>query len=123
MLVGGLPLPRDDHAIAVAEMALDMLEDVARINAKNQRQISLRVGINSGPVVAGVIGKKKFTYDLWGDTVNLASRMESAGLPNRIHVSPSTHAALAGKYELSERGLVSCKGVGEITTWLLTGRK
>lgn len=123
MLVGGLPLPRADHAVAVAEMALDMLEDVARINAKNQRQISLRVGINTGPVVAGVIGKKKFTYDLWGDTVNLASRMESAGLPNTIHVSPTTHAALAGKYELSERGLVSCKGVGEITTYFLTGRR
>ena len=123
MLVGGLPLPRDDHAAAVAEMALDMIEDVARINAQNQRQISIRVGINSGPVVAGVIGKKKFTYDLWGDTVNLASRMESAGTPNAIHVSPSTHAALVGKYELAERGLVSCKGLGEITTYYLTGRK
>ena len=123
MLVGGLPTPRDDHASAVAEMALDMLDDVARINEKNQRQISIRIGINSGPVVAGVIGRKKFTYDLWGDTVNLASRMESAGLPNSIHVSPSTHAALADKFTLAERGLVLCKGVGEITTWFLTGRK
>ncbi len=123
MLVGGLPMARDDHAIAVAEMALDMIEDVARINEMNQRQISIRIGINTGPVVAGVIGKKKFTYDLWGDTVNLASRMESAGLPNSIHVSPSTHAALHGKFALAERGLVLCKGVGEITTYFLTGRK
>ncbi len=123
MLVGGLPLPRADHAIAVAEMALDMIEDVARINGRSQKQISIRIGINSGPVVAGVIGRKKFTYDLWGDTVNLASRMESAGTPNSIHVSPSTHAALVGKYELIERGRVPCKGVGEITTYFLTGRK
>lgn len=123
MLVGGLPLPRDDHAAAVAEMALEMIEDVARINEKNERQISIRIGINSGPVVAGVIGRKKFTYDLWGDTVNLASRMESAGLPNSIHVSPGTRAALADKFTLTERGLVSCKGVGEITTYFLTGRK
>ena len=123
MLVGGLPLPREDHAAAVAEMALDMLAAVARINEKNQRQISIRIGINSGPVVAGVIGRKKFTYDLWGDTVNLASRMESSGLPNSIHVSPSTHAALSGKFALAERGLVVCKGVGELTTHFLTGRK
>ena len=123
MLVGGLPVPRADHAEAVAEMALDMVEEVGRFNRHSQTQIDLRIGINSGPVVAGVIGRKKFTYDLWGDTVNLASRMESAGTPNTIHVAPSTHAALSGKYELSERGLVSCKGVGEITTWYLTGRK
>ncbi|MBI5801867.1 MAG: response regulator [Verrucomicrobia bacterium] len=123
MLVGGLPLPRGDHADAVAAMALEMIEDVARINEKNQRQISIRIGINTGPVVAGVIGRKKFTYDLWGDTVNLASRMESSGLPNSIHVSPSTRAALTGKFTLTERGLVLCKGVGEITTWFLTGRK
>jgi adenylate cyclase len=123
MLVGGLPMPRDDHAVAVAEMALDMIEDVARINDMKRRQISIRIGINTGPVVAGVIGKKKFTYDLCGDTVNLASRMESAGAPNCIHVSPSAHAALVGKYELTERGLISCKGVGEITTYFLTGRK
>ncbi len=123
MLVGGLPLPRDDHASAVAEMALDMLEDVTRFNERNHRQISIRIGINSGPVVAGVIGRKKFAYDLWGDTVNLASSMESAGLPNRIHVSPGTHAALNGKYELVERGLVHCKGVGEIMTYFLNGRK
>jgi adenylate cyclase len=123
MLVGGLPVPRADHAEAVAEMALDMVEEVGRFNRRNQTQIDLRIGINSGPVVAGVIGRKKFTYDLWGDTVNLASRMESAGAPNAIHVAPSTHAALQGKYELAERGLVHCKGVGEITTWFLTGRK
>lgn len=123
MLVGGLPLARDDHAAAVATMALEMLEDVARINVKNQRQMSIRIGINTGPVVAGVIGRKKFTYDLWGDTVNLASRMESLGLPDHIHVSSSTRAALDGGFVLTERGRVVCKGVGEITTYFLTGRK
>ncbi len=123
MLVGGLPVPRGDHAEAVAEMALDMIEEIGRYNRQSQTQINVRIGINTGPVVAGVIGKKKFTYDLWGDTVNLASRMESAGLPNTIHVSPDSQAVLADKYDLTERGLVSCKGVGEITTYFLTGRK
>ena len=123
MLVGGLPLPRGDHADAVAAMALEMIAAVAQINQQNQRQISIRIGINTGPVVAGVIGRKKFTYDLWGDTVNLASRMESAGLPNSIHVSPTTREALSDRFTLNERGLVLCKGVGEITTYFLTGWK
>lgn len=123
MLVGGLPLARVDHADAVATMALEMIEAVAEINKQNERQISIRIGINTGPVVAGVIGRKKFTYDLWGDTVNLASRMESSGLPNSIHVSPTTREALSDRFALNERGLVLCKGVGEITTYFLTARK
>ncbi len=123
MLVGGLPLPRGDHADAVAAMALEMIADVKRLNEESGKEISIRIGINTGPVVAGVIGRKKFTYDLWGDTVNLASRMESSGLPNSIHISPSTRAALSDKFTLNERGMVFCKGIGDVTTFFLTGWK
>ena len=119
MLVGGLPLPRADHAAAVAEMALDMIEDVARINEQSQRQISIRIGINTGPVVAGVIGRKKFTYDLWGDTVNLASRMESGGLPDSIQVTRPVYEKLKDQFVFEPRGEIEVKGKGSVEAWLL----
>ena len=94
MVVGGLPIARNDHAIAVAEMALELLEAIAIINREVGSERAIRIGINSGPVVAGVIGRKKFSYDLWGSTVNLAARLESGGMPGQIHVSPPRNPSL-----------------------------
>jgi adenylate cyclase len=123
LLVGGLPQRRPDHAEAVAEMALEMLEALADLNRERGTSLCLRIGLNSGPVVAGVIGQKKFTYDLWGAAVNLASRMQSSGLPNRIHVPDGTYELLRDKFRLTERGTVNCKGLGDIRTYLLEGKK
>ncbi|HIK13528.1 MAG TPA: CHASE domain-containing protein [Oscillatoriaceae cyanobacterium M33_DOE_052] len=123
MAVGGLPKPRPDHADAVAEMALEMQSEIARFNADNHTNLSIRIGINTGPVVAGVIGKKKFIYDLWGDAVNTASRMESHGLPDAIHVTDSTYQLLQEKFILEARGIIQIKGKGEMATYLLKGRK
>lgn len=122
MVVGGLPIPRSDHAQAIADMALDMQKSIADFNAKTGEAFSIRIGINTGPVVAGVIGIKKFIYDLWGDTVNTASRMESHGIPGRIQVSAETYARLQDDYQFEERGVIQVKGKGEMLTYLLTGR-
>lgn len=123
MVVGGLPTPRPDHARAIAEMALDMQTAIAAFNQANGENLSIRIGINTGPVVAGVIGAKKFSYDLWGDTVNLASRMESHGLPGHIQVTAATYERLRERYDFEERGCVSVKGKGEVRTYLLLGKK
>ena len=123
MVVGGLPIARNDHAIAVAEMALELLEAIAIINREVGSERAIRIGINSGPVVAGVIGRKKFSYDLWGSTVNLAARLESGGMPGQIHVSQSSYEALKDHFEFTERGVIHAKGVGDITTYFLTGKR
>lgn len=123
MVASGIPTPRSDHAEAIAEMALDMQDELARFNIKNIATLNIRIGINTGPVVAGVIGTKKFIYDLWGDAVNTASRMESHGLPGSIHVTQSTYERLRDKYLFEERGVIQVKGKGEMTTYFLTGRK
>ena len=123
MVVGGLPIARNDHAIAVAEMALELLEAIAIINREVGSERAIRIGINSGPVVAGVIGRKKFSYDLWGSTVNLAARLESGGMPGQIHVSQSSYEALKDHFDFTERGVIHAKGVGDITTYFLTGKR
>lgn len=123
MAVSGIPVPRPDHAVAAARMGLAMLAAVADLNHSLGTSLSLRIGLNSGPAVAGVIGRKKFTYDLWGPAVNLASRMESSGEAGRIHLSAATGELLQGKFELTDRGPVCCKGLGEIHTCWLDGAK
>jgi adenylate cyclase len=123
MVAGGIPIARPDHAEASAEMALDMLVAIDELNVKLEATFDLRIGINSGPVVAGVIGTKKFIYDLWGNAVNTASRMESHGVPGRIQVSFYTYELLRDKYEFEERGLIDIKGQGEMRTYFLTGPK
>jgi class 3 adenylate cyclase len=119
MAVCGLPHPYSDHADRMALMALRMLEVTKQYNKDKGTNLQLRIGINSGPVVAGVIGVSKFIYDLWGDTVNLASRMESTGVPGDIQVTRSVYERLKGKFELESRGVIQVKGKGEIETWLL----
>lgn len=123
MVASGIPIQRQDHAEAIAEMALDMLEAIQALNVKLDTKFDLRIGINSGPVVAGVIGTKKFIYDLWGNAVNTASRMESHGIPGRIQVSIYSYELLRDKYEFEERGLIEIKGKGEMRTYFLEGRK
>ena len=123
MVAGGIPIERPDHAEAIAEMALDMLAAIKELNVKLDSNFDLRIGINSGPVIAGVIGTKKFIYDLWGNAVNTASRMESHGIPGRIQVSHYTYELLQDQYEFEERGLIEIKGKGEMRTYLLIGRK
>ncbi|HKS38304.1 MAG TPA: adenylate/guanylate cyclase domain-containing protein [Verrucomicrobiae bacterium] len=123
MVVGGLPLPRKDHAEAVAEIALDIQKVVRRVSTGEGIDFEIRIGIASGPVIGGIIGSKKFIYDLWGDTVNIASRMTSLGQPGNIQVSESTFELIKDKYELDKRGKIEVKGKGKMTTYFLVGRK
>lgn len=122
MVVSGLPEPREDHAQAIADMALDMQGAIATFNHKTGQNFRIRIGIATGPVIAGVIGIKKFIYDLWGDTVNIASRMESHGIPGAIQVTRETYSFLKDEYSFQERGKIFIKGKGEMTTYLLTGK-
>ena len=123
MVAGGLPLPCTNHAESIAEMALEMQQEIMKFSAECGKPLKIRIGINTGPVVAGVIGTKKFIYDLWGDAVNTASRMESQGLPGKIQVSASTYKLLCDKYLLEKRGKINVKGKGPMTTYLLNGKK
>lgn len=123
MVVGGLPQPSTNHARAIAEMALAMREELQAFNLQYDLNCQLRIGINTGPVVAGVIGKKKFIYDLWGDTVNVASRMESQGQSGEIQVTEATYACLRGEYEFESRGEIPIKGKGLLQTYWLLGRR
>jgi class 3 adenylate cyclase len=122
MVAGGLPDPRPDHAQAVAEMAMAMRDEVAKHPDPGGQPLAVRIGIDTGPVVAGVIGTSKFSYDLWGDTVNTASRMESYGVPGCIQVTARTHQRLKDGYRFERRGPIPVKGKGEIVTYFLVGR-
>jgi class 3 adenylate cyclase len=122
MVVGGVPTPREDHTEAVVEMALAMLEACNRLSQGTEMPFTMRIGINTGPVVAGVIGIKKFIYDLWGDTVNLASRMESHGVTGEIQVTDAVYQRMHEKYLFEPRGKIEIKGRGPQKTYFLKGR-
>ncbi|MGB3402952.1 MAG: transporter substrate-binding protein [Microcoleaceae cyanobacterium] len=123
MVVGGLPTPMEDHAEAIAEMALDMQQAINRFTRDDGEAFKLRIGVNTGPVVAGVIGMRKFIYDLWGDAVNVAARMESQGKASLIQVTESTKVQLEHKYNFERRGEIHVKGKGPMVTYWLMGKK
>ncbi len=121
MAVAGAPRPRQDCVRAAAQMALAMVPATAQVAAEVGRPLELRVGVHAGPAIAGVIGRRKFAYDLWGDAVNVASRMELHGLPGRVQVSEAVATALDGGYRFEERGTIDIKGLGEMRTYFLLG--
>ncbi|MCA9871362.1 MAG: adenylate/guanylate cyclase domain-containing protein [Caldilineae bacterium] len=123
MVASGVPVSRPDHAQALAQLALDMIDGLRQLPARNGRRMEFRVGINSGPMVAGVIGKTKFHYDLWGDTVNIASRMESHGEVGRVQLTEATYRMLRDDFVCVPRGEIAVKGKGAMPTWFLVGRK
>lgn len=123
MLAGGLPRPRADHARAVADAALEMLAVINTMNDHSDHSLELRVGIHTGEVVAGVIGSRKFSYDVWGDTVNTASRMQTHGLPGHIQITEETADQLQADFELARRGTIRVRGKGRMPTWFVLGRK
>lgn len=123
MVVGGLPEPRADHAEAILELAIAMQTAIKNFRRHDGSPFHLRIGINTGPVVAGVIGLKKFSYDLWGDAVNIASRLESHGLVDAIQVSAATYRCLQNRYQFQDRGCIAIKGRGSLQTYLYQGRR
>jgi class 3 adenylate cyclase len=122
MVAGGLPEQQPDHAFAVADMALGMIEAVREIGERFGEPLATRIGVHSGDVVAGIIGRHRFIYDVWGDTVNTASRLESSGLPNRIQISEATYHRLNGTFRCDPRGLLEVKGKGLMPTYFLGSR-
>jgi adenylate cyclase len=122
MVAGGMTFPRPDHAEASAELALNMQVEIERLNEQYSTSVRLRIGICTGPVVAGVIGRKRFAYDLWGDTVNLACRMESTGEPGKIQISESTHGRLKGKYQFEEMHKTGVGGQSDLSAYWLGNR-
>jgi len=121
MVAAGVPVARPDHAHAICAMALDLRREVAGLNSEHDWDLSFRIGINSGPAVAGIVGREKFHYDLWGDTVNIASRMESHGLPDQIQVTESVYERLKNHFVFERRGFIDVKGKGQTLTYLLVG--
>jgi adenylate cyclase len=123
VVISGAPVERPDHATALIQFAIEMLDAGAQIHDLHGHTLSIRVGIASGPLVGGVIGTKRFFYDVWGDTVNVASRMESTGLPGRIQVSAETYELAKDQFEFESRGAIDVKGKGQIATWFVIDQK
>ncbi|WP_416545111.1 adenylate/guanylate cyclase domain-containing protein [Limnohabitans sp. DCL3] len=122
MLAGGVPDPMDDHAHAVIDAAIEFCTALEEMRERTGGALRMRIGVHSGPIVAGVIGLRKFTYDLWGDTVNVASRMESTGEPGRIHVSVNTANLIKNDFKLESRGSIEVKSLGQVETFFVNGR-
>jgi adenylate cyclase len=122
MAAAGVPRERSDHAIAVVQFALD-IRDIAESRTFGDRKLAFRIGINTGPVVAGVIGRKKFIYDLWGAAVNMASRMESHGESGAIQIDCNTYDLVKNQFECESRGMIEVKGAGALEVWHVIGRK
>ena len=123
MVASGVPEPREDHAQTMAHFALEMLRGLQEIPPRNGKRMAFRVGINSGPLVAGVIGRAKYQYDLWGDTVNIASRMESTGAVGKVHISQATYELLKDDFACVSRGQTPIKGRGEMATWYIVAER
>ncbi|MDT5140269.1 MAG: adenylate cyclase, partial [Mycobacterium sp.] len=123
MVVSGVPRPRPDHVHALADFALDMADAAAALKDPHGRPVPLRVGLATGPVVAGVVGSRRFFYDVWGDAVNVASRMESTDSVGQIQVPDDVYERLKDEFVLRERGLIDVKGKGLMRTWYLVGRR
>jgi adenylate cyclase len=123
MVASGVPLPRQDHAKILAAMALDLVATVRSVSAAENMMINVRVGMAAGPMMAGVIGKKKFSYDVWGDPVNLASRLEQSSAPGRITICPTCSEALRDAFVIESRGMINIKGVGQQEAWYLIAQK
>jgi len=123
MVVAGAPIPAQQHAHAAAEFSLGIRKALIKFNENTGHQLSLRIGVHSGPVVAGIIGKRKFSYDLWGDVVNIASRMESHGVPGEIQITESTAQLIANSFSIEERGFMDIKGKGQMKTFWLKGQR
>jgi adenylate cyclase len=122
MVAAGVPEPREDHAEVLCDLAL-AIRDVTSSRMFAGRRISFRTGINSGAVVAGIIGVKKFSYDLWGDAVNVANRMETSSAPGEIQISSATHELVSDAFVCERKGMIDVKGKGQMEAWLLVGRR
>jgi class 3 adenylate cyclase len=122
MVAGGLPEPQPNQVAAAAGMALDMLETVHRLSGEMGEELAVRIGIHTGPAVAGVLGKRKLFYDVWGDTVNTAARMEAFGSPGRIQVTENIYGLLAGVYAFEDRGVIDIKGKGPMKVYFLSSQ-
>ena len=122
MVASGVPVARPDHIAALASMALDMLAAAQRVGFETGHAVDIRIGMAAGPMMAGVIGRRKFSYDVWGDPVNIASRLEQASEAGRILICPACHEALAGLFTLEKRGMIEIRGVGSQEAWYVTGK-
>ena len=123
VVISGAPVARADHAEALADLAIDILDAARNLRDQHGGRVPIRIGVASGPVVGGVIGTRKFFYDVWGDAVNVASRMESTGLAGKIQVSNETYARLQGRFVLQPRGMIDVRGKGPMATWFLLARR